>query len=278
MDLTSYAGDTLSFSVNLTSEFDIAWVAIRPWNGDLLVNGPVQHWASSGAYVGTEAQPTLTANRTWTWPDISGTVAMAGGNVAPFNLPPTQYDLCGSLDGTSVTCGYNPEVITYPPSGSTLAGSTVTFSWTPAVGSTSYYVHLGTTPGASDLVNATASSATSYTATGIPVLGNTVYLTVVPVVGIGGQATATYTEASGPSAKGTTTLISGTRTISTSAACTVSTTCLYKLDSCGASGTVLGARLDVGTIVAGTSFVINALSTANVVVTTDVSNVCWQIN
>jgi hypothetical protein len=41
---------------------------------------------------------------------------------------------------------------------------------------------------------------------------------------------------------------------------------------------VLGARLDVGTIVAGTSFVINALSTANVVVTTDGSTVCWQIN
>jgi hypothetical protein len=195
MDLTSYAGDTLAFNLGLTSEFDIAWIAIRPWNGDVLVAGPVQHWASSAAYVGTEAQPTLTANRTWTWPDMSGTVAMTGGNVAPFNLPPTQYDLCGSLDGTSVTCGYNPETITYPPSGSTLAGSTVTFSWTPAVGSTSYYVHLGTTPGAWDLINAGATNATSYTATGIPVLGNTVYLTVVPTVGIGGQATATYTEA-----------------------------------------------------------------------------------
>ena len=211
MDLTSYAGQTLSFNLGLSSEFDIAWVAIRPWNGDLLVNGPVQHWSSSGAYIGTEAQPTLTSNRNWTWPDMSGTVGIMGANLPGSFGTITQYDLCGSLLGTDITCSYNPETIVYPPSGSTLTGSTVTFSWTPAVGSTSYYVHLGTTAGGMDLVNAGASNATSYTAYGIPTSGNTVYLTIVPVTGIGGQATATYTEATA-----VTPLMNGTAAVGTS--------------------------------------------------------------
>jgi hypothetical protein len=79
-------------------------------------------------------------------------------------------------------------------------------------------------------------------------------------------------------AQGSATLSSGTATVSSSAACTVSATCIYQLTDCGPSGTTLGAQYAVGTITAGTSFVINALSTANAVVTTDASKICWAIN
>ncbi len=90
--------------------------------------------------------------------------------------------------------------------------------------------------------------------------------------------TGTVALTPGNQAWGTATLVSGTVTVSNTTACTISSTCLYRLSSCGAAGSVLGARLDIGTIVPGTSFVIHALSTANAVVTTDVSTVCWQIN
>lgn len=65
-------------------------------------------------------------------------------------------------------------------------------------------------------------------------------------------------------------LVAGTATVSTSAACTVSGTCTYQLTNCGVGGTQ--GMLSVGTITAGTSFVINSSSN------TDTSNVCWSIN
>jgi hypothetical protein len=198
-DLTGYTGDNLLVNFNTTSsEYDFAWMSVRPWSGNLLVNGPVQHYSSSGAFIGQEAQPALTANRTWTWPDISGTV-LTSGNTAIVNTSPTQYNLCGSLDGSTVTCNFNSLAVVYPPSGATLPGSTVTFSWTPSIGTSAagYYVHLGTTPGGTDLINAGSGAGNnSYTATGLPTLGATVYLTIYPVTGCCSQtATATYTEA-----------------------------------------------------------------------------------
>ena len=196
VDFTSYAGGSVSFNFSITSEFDIAWIGARPWNFDLLVNGPIQQTSVSGGYILTEGQPTLTANRTILDPDGSGTRLVSGVNSAAVAINPTQYDLCGSLNGTSVTCNYNPQAITYPPNGTILSGSTVTFNWTPAVGSSNYYVHLGLTPGGTDYANATAVNSTSYTVYNIPTTGTTVYLEVVPVTGIGGKATATYTEAS----------------------------------------------------------------------------------
>lgn len=69
--------------------------------------------------------------------------------------------------------------------------------------------------------------------------------------------------------RGTANLTAGTVTINNAAACSVGA-CVYKLTNCGNSGTV--GILSVGTITAGTSFVINSSSA------TDTSTVCWQIN
>lgn len=65
------------------------------------------------------------------------------------------------------------------------------------------------------------------------------------------------------------TLAAGTVTITNAAACAVSSSCLYSLTNCGTGGTV--GTLSVGTITAGTSFVINSSSS------TDTSKVCWAI-
>jgi hypothetical protein len=78
--------------------------------------------------------------------------------------------------------------------------------------------------------------------------------------------------------RGVASLSSGTVTVSNSAACTVGGTCIYKLTNCGPNASTAIGTPSIGTIVAGTSFVINSLSATNTVVTGDVSTICWQIN
>jgi hypothetical protein len=77
---------------------------------------------------------------------------------------------------------------------------------------------------------------------------------------------------------GSATLVSGTVTVSNSVACTVGASCTYHLTNCGPNASTGIGALSVGTISAGTSFVINSLSSSNTVLTTDASTVCWQIN
>jgi hypothetical protein len=67
-------------------------------------------------------------------------------------------------------------------------------------------------------------------------------------------------------ADGRSTLTAGTVTVSNSSA---STSAIFQLSNCGAGGTV--GVLSVGTVVNGTSFVINSSSA------TDTSSVCWTI-
>jgi hypothetical protein len=77
---------------------------------------------------------------------------------------------------------------------------------------------------------------------------------------------------------GSATLASGTATVSTPGACIPSATCVYTLTRCvGNSSTAVGVPT-VGTISAGTSFVINSLGAANSVLTGDLASVCWRIN
>ncbi len=82
----------------------------------------------------------------------------------------------------------------------------------------------------------------------------------------------------GVQASGYITLSSGTVTISTPAACSPSTTCIYKIANCGTNSSVALGVLTIGTVTGGTSFVINSKSATAALVTTDNSIVCWQIN
>jgi hypothetical protein len=77
---------------------------------------------------------------------------------------------------------------------------------------------------------------------------------------------------------GTATLVSGTVTVSATAACAVSSSCHYSLTRFATNSSAAIGNLSVGTISAGSSFVINSLSATDTVLTTDVSSVSWQIN
>jgi hypothetical protein len=86
-------------------------------------------------------------------------------------------------------------VITAPTKGSTLTGSTVTFTWSAETGGANlYYLYVGSSAGAGDL-GSVATSNLSATVNNLPIDGRPIYVTLK---GNGGgsmtlQDTATYT-------------------------------------------------------------------------------------
>lgn len=87
------------------------------------------------------------------------------------------------------------------------------------------------------------------------------------------------TTAAGANSFGTVALVSGTATVATTAVTANSIIQLTRQVAAGTSGTGAIGMLSVGTITAGVSFVINALTTANLstLVTNDISTVSWEI-
>ena len=86
-----------------------------------------------------------------------------------------------------------------------------------------------------------------------------------------GTACYNVTGCRAASAFGFVPLVAGTATVTNTAAClSTAASCNYQLSNCAASGTP--GELSVGTVVAGTSFVINSSNAA------DASRVCWRIN
>ena len=97
----------------------------------------------------------------------------------------TGYDLAtgwGSPNGSGLinalagSASATAAAITSPAPGSTLTGASTTFTWSAGAGGvTGYYLHIGTTPGAADLVNIGPLSGTSATVN-LPTSGATIYV------------------------------------------------------------------------------------------------------
>jgi uncharacterized repeat protein (TIGR03803 family) len=129
---------------------------------------------------------------------ITTTSATATG--LPLNSETVYAELWAYVNGAWVTTDYTYKAagktaaaLTTPTPGSTLAGSTVTFSWTAATGATTYALNLGSTgAGSSNLYNSGHITTTSATATGLPLNGETVYAELWAYVN-GAWVTTNYT-------------------------------------------------------------------------------------
>jgi hypothetical protein len=77
---------------------------------------------------------------------------------------------------TYVAAGGVMSTVTSPANGSTLGGSTVTFSWTAGSGVVERYLAVGTTPGGSGIFGGYQGAALSRTVSGLPTDGSTVYV------------------------------------------------------------------------------------------------------
>jgi uncharacterized repeat protein (TIGR03803 family) len=81
----------------------------------------------------------------------------------------------------------NAAAMTSPPPASNLGASTVTFTWVASSGATAYWLDIGTAIGGSDLFSQSAGLSTSQSVSGLPVLGETVYVRLWTQVGGGWQ-------------------------------------------------------------------------------------------
>jgi len=92
----------------------------------------------------------------------------------------TLYSLIGGvwLSNTYLYTAASIAQMTSPTPGSTLAGPSVTFTWTAGTGATAYWLDVGPAPFNGSYFAGNVGLATSKTVSGLPMNGSTVYATL----------------------------------------------------------------------------------------------------
>jgi serine protease len=79
--------------------------------------------------------------------------------------------------------GGQPAQLISPAQGSTLSSTTVNFQWTSGTGATQYWLHIGTSPGASNILSRDLGTSLSTVVSGLPVNGATLYVRLHTYIG-----------------------------------------------------------------------------------------------
>jgi uncharacterized repeat protein (TIGR03803 family) len=161
-------------------------------NGDPTPTGSVT--VTSGSY--TSAATALTSGSAII--DIpAGSLATGADTLTASYSGDTNYRATSGTASVTVT---GTAVLTSPAPGTTLSGSSATFTWTTGGGVTDYDLWLGLSgPGSSSLYASGLTSATSATVTGLPAKGATVYARLYSIInGVAQYNDYTYTEAAAP--------------------------------------------------------------------------------
>ncbi len=120
----------------------------------------------------------------------NGYAATTGYDLATGWGSPNGSGLINALAGTSSSSG---GVITSPSPNSTLTGASTTFTWTAGSGGvTGYYLHIGTSLGAANLVNIGPLVGTSASVI-LPTNGATIYVQLYTNISGGSQLSNSYT-------------------------------------------------------------------------------------
>jgi uncharacterized protein YkwD len=99
----------------------------------------------------------------WQYNDYTYRAAAGGGAVTPTPTPPPSSTQAKAAMST-------------PTPGSTLAGSSATFTWTAGSGALEYFFYAGTTAGGNNLFGRSMALTRSAAVTGLPTNGSTVYV------------------------------------------------------------------------------------------------------
>ena len=269
--------------------------ALSPTAGNINILG-------AGALAFSGSGSTLTGSITPGTALIATLTGGTGGALSPtagnFNLLGTANQITSTGSGSTITFSL-PSAVTAPGSLTTVTSLTAGNGFTVTTGTTSItgtvnvnisgagVTTIGTGgTGAVNIGNATGNTAVTGSLTASTTLTATLGAITASngnlVLGTAGNkiistSVATTTTA-GANSFGTVTLSSGTATISTTAV-TASSIIMLTRQSPGATGAAALGILSVGTISAGVSFIINALTTADAtaVATTDVSSIGWMI-
>lgn len=247
--------------------------------------GAISPTAGNINTLGTASQITVTgAGSTLTW-------SIPAAFIAPGSIDSTTT----IASGTTLTAGTSLSVTTSAVIGTTLTatGGTTTLGALTQTGTANInatgagVTTIGTGgTGAVNIGNSTGNTAVTGSLTASTTLTATLGAITATngnlVLGTAGNkivsSSVASTTTAGANSFGTVTLVNGTATISTTAVTASSIIMLTRM-SPGATGAAALGILSVGTITASTSFVINALTTADstAVATTDVSSIGWMI-
>jgi hypothetical protein len=201
------SGNLLSNSYTYTEFAQSAGVITSPTNGSMLTGASTTFTWSAGSggvtgyylWVGTSPGTTNLVN-----------IGPLSGTSATVNLPTngaTVYvELWTKLSGGNLLSNsytYTEDTITAatmstPTPGSTLTSASTTFTWNPGVGgATGYYLWVGTSVSANNLVNIGPLSGTSATVT-LPTNGATIYVELWTKLSSGALISNSYTYTEAP--------------------------------------------------------------------------------
>jgi hypothetical protein len=96
---------------------------------------------------------------------------------------------------TAAPAPQKAQLVTPAPS-TTLTNSTVSFNWTGGVNATQYWLFIGSTPGASDILSRDVGLNLSTVVTGLPTDGRTLYVRLLSYIGGWYSNEYTFTAAS----------------------------------------------------------------------------------
>jgi hypothetical protein len=199
----SGGSSTLS-SINTYTEFTQSATAITsPTNGSTLTGASATFTWSAGAggvtgyylHIGTTSGAADLVNIG----PLSGTSAAVTLPISGATIyAQLQTNFSGGATTLSSVNNYtefaqSAAAITSPTNGSTLTSASTTFTWSASTGGvTGYYLHIGTTSGAANLVNIGPLSGTSTTVT-LPTNGATIYVQLQTSFSGGSQLSKSYT-------------------------------------------------------------------------------------
>lgn len=242
---------------------------------------------------------TLTAGTTFT---ATGGASSFGGGTFTVASGTNAINISADAAATAVNLGTGAAVKTVTIGSSNTTSSTTILSGSGGIALTGATTIVGTTlinasgaavttigtggTGAVNIGNATGNTAVTGSLTASTTLTATLGAITATngnlVLGTAGNkiisTSVASTTTAGANSFGKVTLVSGTATISTTAV-TANSIIILTRQSPGSTGAAALGILSVGTVSAGVSFVINALTTADAtaVATTDVSSIGWMI-
>ncbi len=164
------AGENIAAGTNWSTASAVfaAWKASSGHNANML-NGSYRQIGISRVY--TAGSP-----YGWYWVTDFGTTndgTSGGGGTNPTATPTRP---AATATPTQPPASSGPASISSPAPGSTLGGSSVTFSWAPVSGALEYFFYAGTSSGSNNIVGRSTGSGTSTSVTNLPTNGSTVYV------------------------------------------------------------------------------------------------------
>jgi hypothetical protein len=185
-DALNLTGATQSIALSGTAVAVNSVAAITSPSAGSTLTGPsvTFTWTNTGATLyylsigSTGVGSTNVYNSGWR------TVSTWTATLLPTNGETLYVRLSTDYSGTVVYNDYaytatTQAAVTFPTAGSTLTGPSVTFDWSAATGANLYYLSIGSTGvGSNNLFNSGWRDVTSWTATGLPTNGETVYVRI----------------------------------------------------------------------------------------------------